>query len=131
MTWWDRTRGAWLTAGVVVVGTAVVAVRDPHVAGSYGVCPLVLATGLSCPACGGLRATHDLAHGDLAGAWGSNPLWVLLVPVLVVLWAWWLLRRSRGREARLPAWTAWVFLGLVLVFGVLRNVPALAVWLGP
>jgi hypothetical protein len=130
-SWWARTRSAWLAAGIVVLGTGVVAVRDPHVAGSYGVCPLVAATGLSCPACGGLRATHDLAHGDVAGAWGSNPLWVLLVPVLVVLWAWWLLRRSQGREVQLPSWSAWVFLALVLVFGVLRNVPALTGWLGP
>ena len=51
-------------------------------AGSYGVCPLYALTGLWCPACGGLRATHDLAHGDLAGAWAMNPLWVLAVPLV-------------------------------------------------
>ncbi|UJP38922.1 DUF2752 domain-containing protein [Cellulomonas palmilytica] len=119
-------RGPALTAGIVLAGTAVVALRDPHVSGSYGYCPLYAAAGLFCPACGGLRATHDLAHGDLAAAWAMNPLWVALVPVVVALWGWWAVRVARGRTAPvLPSWSAWVFLALLLVFGVLRNLPGL------
>ncbi|ASR54467.1 DUF2752 domain-containing protein [Cellulomonas sp. PSBB021] len=119
-------RGPALAAGVVLVGTAAVALRDPHVSGSYGYCPLYAATGLFCPACGGLRATHDLAHGDLAAAWSMNPLWVALVPVVVALWVWWAVRVARGRAAPLlPSWSAWLFLTLLAVFGVLRNLPGL------
>jgi len=120
-------RGPAVTAAVVGLGTLVVALRDPHVSGSYGYCPLYAATGWYCPACGCLRATHDLAHGDLASAWSANPVWVLTVPVLVGLWAWWSVRAARGRRGpSLPAWTAWAFFGVVVAFGVLRNLPGLA-----
>ncbi|MBO3085829.1 DUF2752 domain-containing protein [Cellulomonas fengjieae] len=130
-------RRASLTAplvagGVVVLSTILLAVRDPHVSGSYGACPLYLVTGLWCPACGGLRATHELAHGDLAGAWAMNPLWVLAVPVVVGLWVRWVGRASRGgRAAPAPTWAAWALLVAVVGFGVLRNVPALAPALAP
>jgi hypothetical protein len=125
-------RGPLVAGAVVVVTTVVLAVRDPHAAGSYGLCPLHALTGWWCPACGGLRATHDLAHGDLVGAWSMNPLWVLAVPVVIAFWGRLVVLRARGRRARLaPGWTAWAFLAVIVVFGVLRNVPALAPWLAP
>lgn len=122
-----------LTTGVAVVGaTAVLAVRTPYEAGSYGSCPLHSLTGWWCPLCGGLRATHDLAHGDVAAAWGMNPLWVVAVPFVVLTWALWLVRRRQGRALGAPpAWLRWSAVGVVLAFGVLRNVPALAPWLAP
>ncbi|WP_369824433.1 DUF2752 domain-containing protein [Cellulosimicrobium sp. CUA-896] len=89
-------------------------------------------TGLACPGCGALRATHDLAHLDVAGAWAANPLWVLVAPLLVALWGAWLARSWRGRRGpRVPSAVAWSGLVVVLAFGVLRNVPALSGWLGP
>lgn len=125
-------RGPLVAGAVVAVSTLVLAVRDPHTTGSYGVCPLHALTGLWCPACGGLRATHDLAHGDLAGAWSMNPLWVLAVPVVIALWGRLVVRRAQGRPARpTPAWLAWATLAVLLLFGVLRNVPVLAPWLAP
>jgi hypothetical protein len=117
---------------VVLLATVLVTVRDPHANGSYGVCPLYALTGVWCPACGGLRATHDLAHGDLAGAWSMNPLWVLAVPLVVVLWGRWVARSALGRRTEpAPAWLAWVVLAVVVGFGVLRNLPATAPWLAP
>jgi len=125
-------RGPLVAGAVVALATVALAVRDPHVAGSYGVCPLYALTGLWCPACGGLRATHDLAHGDLAGTWSMNPLWVLAVPVVIALWGRLVVRRAQGRAVRAaPSWLAWATLAVVLLFGVLRNVPALAPWLAP
>jgi hypothetical protein len=131
--------GALGAAAVALVGTV-----DPHRPGSYGACPLLALTGTYCAGCGGLRATYDLVHGDLAGAWGMNPLWVLLVPVLVAAWGVWLARRWRGVPQRArsdgrtsgASWTArravpWVVLAVVLAYSVARNVPALAPWLAP
>ena len=73
-------------------------------------CPLSRSPGCACPACGGLRATHDLAHGDLAGAWAMNPLWVLAGPgrrraVGAVACA---SRRAAAGRGRHPRWAAWV-----------------------
>ncbi|WP_069386726.1 DUF2752 domain-containing protein [Cellulosimicrobium cellulans] len=120
------------TGAVVAAATVYVALVDPHRPGHYLTCPLLALTGLACPGCGGLRATHDLARLDVAGAWAANPLWVLVAPLIVALWAVWLVRAWRGRPGpRLRAGVAWAGLAVVVAFGVLRNVPALTGWLGP
>lgn len=111
---------------------AVLAARSPYVPFSYGFCPSLLVLGVACPGCGGLRATHDLATGDLAAAWHANPLWVVAVPLLVAAWATWTVRRTTGRPPlRVPHLVPWAVLAVVVVFGVLRNVPALVPYLGP
>lgn len=122
-----------LTGAAVAAATLVLAVRDPHVRGSYGFCPLLELTGLACPLCGGLRATHDLAHLDLAGAWSANALWTVVAPVLVVLWIAWLVAAVRGRPVRGPSavTTGWVTLGVALAFLVARNLPVLQPVLTP
>lgn len=115
-----------LAAGVVAAASVALVLRDPHQTGSWGACPLFLITGTYCPACGALRATHDLLTFDLAGAWAMNPLWVLLAPVVVVLWARWAWLRSQGRSAALHIRDRWYIVALVLflLYGVARNVPA-------
>ena len=101
-------------------------------AGSYGFCPLLELTGLACPLCGGLRATHDLAHLDLAGAWSANALWTVTAPVVVVVWLAWLVAAARGRPFRGLSRTAgWVTLGVALTFFVARNLPGLQQYLTP
>jgi hypothetical protein len=127
-----RARKPLLLAAGIAAGTVLLAVHDPHAPGSYAYCPFHALTGLWCPGCGCLRATHDLAHGDLAGAWGMNPLWVLAVPVVAVLWLRWFAAAAQGRPSRpVPVVAGWVGLAVILVFGVLRNVPAFAPWLAP
>lgn len=59
-------------AAVAVTAAAVLHFRDPHSAGSYGVCPMYALTGLWCPACGGLRAVNDLTNLDIGAAVSSN-----------------------------------------------------------
>jgi hypothetical protein len=128
----SRLRAPVALGVATLAATAVVAVRDPNVAQSYGLCPMYALTGLWCPACGGLRATHDLVHGDLAGAWAMNPVWVLAVPLLVALWVMWVVRAAGRRP--MPsgrAWMPWTVLVVVFAFTVLRNIPALTPWLAP
>lgn len=116
----------WL--GAFTAGWVLVAVVDPNEPGHYPTCPLLAATGLYCPGCGTMRALHDLAHGDLAGALARNPLTVLALPVLA--WAW--LSWVRGRwgtpttaRASVPAWVQWAVAALVVLFGVARNLPGM------
>jgi hypothetical protein len=110
-----------------LLATVALHLRDPHVPGSWGVCPTRLVTGLDCPLCGGLRAVNDLTHLDLAGAVSSNLVLVLGAPVVLVLWLRRLRACWRGGEAARPLAVppvVWVVgLALVAVFTVVRNLP--------
>lgn len=126
MPWLTVPWPAVAAAGATAAAAALVAVRDPHRPGSYGTCPVLALTGLYCPLCGGLRAVHDLARGDLAAAAGDN-LAVLLL--LVVAAAWWVLWWRRGGTLRpgalppVPARVAWPAGVAVVLFTVIRNLP--------
>lgn len=124
-------------AAAAAVATVALALRSPHVPGSWGACPSLLLTGLWCPACGGLRAVHELTHGDVGAALGYNAPVVLGLPLVAALWVWWLLTTlgrapTSGRLAgvvrrALSPPGAWVLLGLAALFMVLRNLPGLEV----
>ena len=58
------------------------------------------ATGLQCPACGGLRMTHDLVNGDLRGAARANPLLLAGAPFATWHFARWAIAGIAGREHR-------------------------------
>lgn len=97
---------------------------DPHRSGQpFLRCPLHAATGLSCPACGTTRLTHDVLHGDVAGAWRDNALVLLLSPLLVALVVRWFVLGFRGRDTRLvlPRGTVPALLGVAVAWTVGRN----------
>lgn len=125
----DRVRSLRAPSGAAAGLAAAVtylAVVDPHEPGHYPVCPFYYLTGMYCPGCGALRAVHDLAHADLAGAARMNLLFVICVPVVIAAWARWTLRSWQGRPARPsvahPAYL-WGFLAVAAVFWVVRNTP--------
>ncbi len=115
-----------LTAGVGLGAVALLAVRDPHVEGSYGYCPVYALTGLYCPGCGGMRAVHNLTEGRVLDALHSN---LIAVPLLFGLALWvgsWIVRAWRGERLVLPRierTTMYALLGLIAVYSVLRNTP--------
>ena len=141
-----RRLAAPLALGALTLGAvAYVGLVDPNSPGHYPLCPTKALTGLDCPGCGGLRAVHSLATGDVVGALDHNAFVVLvLLPVAVGAWVLWLVRAWRGpspdadpaaqavASSRRTARVMWVLLGVGLVFTVVRNisaVPAFA-WLG-
>jgi hypothetical protein len=106
---------------------------DPAKGGLYPVCYFHQTTGLLCPGCGGLRALHQLLHGHLAAAWHFNPLLVLFLPLAAWMAGGGALNLLRGRPATFVVRPAWLWLagGVVLVFGILRNLPCPQLaWLG-
>ena len=129
---WRRLRPPLLTAAAVTCATTLLATVSPHTPGQYGTCPSRWLLGVYCPGCGALRATFDMAHLDLLGAWSMNPLWVLVVPVLILAWVAWVIRAWRGRRLGQVATWMWAApLAVVLAYAVLRNLPGLAPWLAP
>ncbi|WP_280364045.1 DUF2752 domain-containing protein [Nocardia wallacei] len=137
-----ETRPGWRGLGqpaLVAAGAAAVVAllhfRDPHVPGSYSICPFYALTGWWCPGCGGLRAVHNLTDGRFLDAVHSN---VLLVPLLVgfVLWlGHWAVRNWRGQPGRAFPFSIGrtqlvVILGLFTAFTVFRNTPW-GTWLAP
>ena len=112
--------------GGAVAGVLLVAFRDPGEAGHYPSCPFLTMTGFYCPGCGMMRLVHALAHGDVGAAFGLNPLLLVLLPVFGYLFARWTVLGARGRPMRSvlfrPA-VAYSFIGLLVVYGILRNLP--------
>jgi len=128
----NRLRGPVLAAVLAAGATLLVHLVDPNVPGRYGLCPLRALTGLACPGCGGLRAIHALTHGDLELAWGLNPVVVAVVPLAVLWWLRWVVRAwsepSVGGAKAVPGTsraTPWLVLAGMVLFAVLRNLPAL------
>src|SRR3989338_3564663 len=127
-------RGGWQPPGPRApwgVALAVLYVFDTATSGIYPGCPFRALTGWLCPGCGTLRGLHQLLHGNLAAAFRFNPLMVLSLPFV----AWSLLARSAELAAgrALPVVllrAAWIraLLGVVLLYGVLRNTPLWPEW---
>ena len=123
-----RLAAPMATAAGVVLATGYIRLVDPNEPGHYPMCPTLALLGIDCPGCGGLRATHALAHGDIATAFDHNALFVVLVPVLVGLWAVWAYRAWTGvTPARTPARdmvsraAPIVILVVAMTFTVVRN----------
>lgn len=118
----DRARiYGGLSAGAAAVGALTyVGLVDPHRPGSlFPPCPFKAITGWNCPACGGLRMTHDLLHGDVAAAVVDN---VFLLVGLPLLAAWVLWRRAHGRRAFGPGTVALIVIASI-TWTVFRNQP--------
>jgi hypothetical protein len=110
-----------LGTGALAVGAlAYVGLADPHRPGSlFPPCPFKLLTGLNCPACGGLRMTHDLLHGDLAAAVVDNVFLLIGLPALA-LWVLWRVKQGQ-RAFTLPAIV--VMAVAAIAWTVVRNMP--------
>ena len=114
-------RYAALGTGAVLVGALTyVGLGDPHSPDFvFPVCPFKALTGWNCPACGGLRMTHDVLHGDLGAAVVDN---VFLLVGLPMLAAWLLLRWRRGQP--LMTTPAIVVIAVAAItWTVVRNMP--------
>ncbi|GAA4040703.1 DUF2752 domain-containing protein [Nonomuraea soli] len=130
----SRGRALLAPAGVAaatLAGVVFVGMVDPNEPGHYPVCPFYWVTGLYCPGCGTLRAVHGMATFDLGAAMSMNPLLVVMVPVLVLWWARWMTAAWSGRRLSLPRPAViWSFIGVLVVYWVVRNLP-FAAFLAP
>jgi hypothetical protein len=99
-------------------------------------CTFYAMTGLHCPGCGTLRATHELLHGHPLAALHDNAIWTLSLPLLSYLGGsqlWTLLgHRPWPGDVTQRRWF-WIGVAMVAaVFCVLRNLPwEPFTWLAP
>jgi hypothetical protein len=115
-----RVFGALGTGAVVVGGLAYVGLGNPHSTSFVSLpCPFKALTGWNCPACGGLRMTHDILHGDLAAAVVDNAFLLIGLPMLLV---WVLARRSTGKPVSTTAAFV-VIIATAVTWTVVRNLP--------
>jgi hypothetical protein len=105
-----------------VAGAAFFFVVDPSSVVFLPRCPLYTTTGIYCPGCGATRALHELLRGHWLGALRLNALFTLSLPWLGVFGIYRWAMPDRERNTWKPQWT-WVLLGMVVAFGVLRNIP--------
>ena len=127
-------RGLALAAtAAAALGLLAIAWIDPERSRWLPVCLLHAATGLFCAGCGATRALHALLSGNLTGALAFNPLLILSLPVLLPALFVEARRVATGEERRgplVPAWAGFAVLVVLVVYGVLRNVPGFEL-LGP
>ncbi|ORB86953.1 hypothetical protein B1987_27870 [Mycobacterium kansasii] len=121
-----RRRHRYGVAGsaVLFVGAlGYIGLVDPHRGDSlYPHCPFKLLTGWNCPACGGLRMTHDLLHGQVVAAINDNVFLLFLLTGIPILAGWSLLRRRHGRSV-LPQPLIMTLAVATVAWTVLRNLP--------
>ena len=108
-----------------ISGAAILFFFDPAKSGFYPVCQFHFLTGLYCPGCGATRASYQLLHGNFLTALHDNALYIIALMALAVRGVWFLKRRFYYQPVRffLPPSALWTFLGVAVLFVVLRNMP--------
>jgi hypothetical protein len=122
-----------LERGLAVAGLAaasgiliLIKTINPTASGWFPACPFHALTGLNCPGCGATRGMHQLLNGDVWAALDFNALLVLFVPMIIYFLLNLISVAWRGRTlgiGKLPPAGIWALAVVLLVFGVLRNLP--------
>jgi hypothetical protein len=111
--------------GIGFISIIFLYIFNPSISIIYPPCLLRSLTGFYCPGCGSLRALHQLVHGHLIKAFGLNPLMVLSLPFLGYRYLCYLVDGVGGISRPknfIPAFYIWFLLGIIITFGILRNI---------
>lgn len=110
-------------AALMVAGFIYYAL-DPSASSVFPQCTFLSLTGYKCPGCGSQRAIHALLHGNVADAFKFNAMLFIAIPWIVLcLFA----ESHRLRNPRLytrlnAPLLIWLFLAMVLIWWLLRNI---------
>ena len=97
---------------------------DPASSNVFPRCTFLTLTGYKCPGCGSQRAIHALLHGDVAEAFRFNALLLVSIPWIALSFY---AESQRTRNPRLymrlnAPLLIWLFLAMVLIWWLLRNI---------
>jgi hypothetical protein len=115
-------------AGATIVAATFLATHDPGAGDSlFPRCAFHQVTGLWCPGCGLTRGLYQMMHGHIGAALGYNVFTPVAVVAIVAAWLGWLRVSWGASPIRIPhrgaRWLAITAPALILVYGVLRNLP--------
>ncbi|MEO8116384.1 MAG: DUF2752 domain-containing protein, partial [Bacteroidota bacterium] len=83
---------------------------------------------LYCPGCGSQRALSALLHGNFIDALHDNLLAMISLPVLIfaaIVYSMNFFRQKKLKQSIFyKTWFVWLVLASVIVFTILRNIPA-------
>ena len=112
-----------LLAVLTMVITAFYFFWNPSEITSLPLCPFKNFTGLYCPGCGGQRAFHQILHGNFVQAFHSNLLIYLFLPFFLLRISDELFETTISKFFLLNNKGTWNFLGFLIIFTILRNLP--------
>ena len=126
-----KPRLALLLAGLcgLILGLAILYSAPPERNRFAPPCLFHKMTGLHCPGCGATRAVYALLHLQPLEALQKNAVFVLALPFLVVWGVRTVIRWLYGQPTNeVPAliarpWRIGMLFGVLILFGVLRNLP--------
>lgn len=112
-----------LLAVLTIVITAFYFFWNPSELHFLPICPFNYLTGFFCPGCGGQRAFHDILHGNFKNAFHNNPLifFVLIFFTLKITDVFF--NTTISKKFLLNNKGIWIFLGFLICFTILRNLP--------
>ena len=119
MTDADRQKLRWMAAAAAA--TVIYAVWF-SLTGIGIPCPIRLVTGFQCPGCGITHMLASLLHGNLRGAWASNPFLLVTSPVLLYLVFREIRKPETSRGRRTVNVILYTYITALVIFGVLRNI---------
>jgi hypothetical protein len=112
-----------LLAVLTVVITAFYFFWNPSELRFLPVCFFKNLTGFYCPGCGGQRALHSILHGNFKNAFHHNPLIFFILPFFALKIIDVFFNTTISRKFLLNNKRIWIFLGFLICFTILRNMP--------
>ena len=119
-----RTLIITLVVAVLLVFGFIYYAMDPGSSSMFPKCEFLLLTGYKCPGCGSQRAIHALLNGNVVEAFKHNAMLFIAIPwIALCLFA----ETQRVRNPRLylrlnAPLLIWLFLAMVLLWWLLRNI---------
>lgn len=117
------------TANLVVLlalaAAALLFKFPPERYGFYPACPVYRYLHLYCPGCGGTRALAAILHGRVSEAMHYNPLFVMLLPLLLMFGGtvyWSAVTKNKIEWPPVPTTAVVSLLTVMTAFTVFRNV---------
>lgn len=99
---------------------------DPETSALFPKCMFLHITGFECPGCGSQRAAYQLMHLNVSAAWHYNPLLIIAIPFVVLLFYMQYLggkkRFPKLNEALSGTTAVYIITVIIIIYWIGRNI---------